>query len=121
MARYITAVDVELRHPETDELIKVLPWSDCCRLLFRDPRIIQGVDILALLDLRRKLISMKTPEVGEISDDDWSALLPVVKRPGSFSPDFIYCAEAFFRAFLDAPAKKPELADAPQLPAPPVT
>jgi hypothetical protein len=107
--RYIVATPpVVVRDPMTDEpSALVIPWSDAMRLLFRDQRLTQQLDVLSLLDLRKKLIRAQAGDVVELAEDEWSAVLVSLRQPVSFSPEYIHSAEDFFRAFLNAPTEKP--------------
>jgi len=105
MARYIKIIDdITAVDPTTDEpLPDRIPFSAACRTLFSDPRLTQALDVFSLIDLRKKLLAARPgdPPV-QITDEEWSALLPCIQRPTAFSPAFIHCGEAFFRAFIDA-------------------
>lgn len=117
MARYVTAVETLTFEDEPGEApSKPLTWEGMVKALFADPRLQQVLDVFTLQDLRRKLIKLVYIEgdfsdktTAAISDDEYSAIVPILKRPQTFTSRFIHSegGETFFRAFIDAPTKDP--------------
>lgn len=107
--RYVTAIQpFDVIDGMKDTVLATVTWEEAARGLFRDPRIQQSnLDIFALIDLRKALISAKAGDVVAIKEEEWAALCSSLRAGGGFAPDFIHSAEAFFRAFLDAPTKDP--------------
>ena len=112
--RYVIATPpVVVLDPMTDQPSGiVVKWEDTMRLLFRDQRLTGQLDVYSLLDLRKKLVRAKAGDVVELADDEWQALVPALRSPTSFSPEFIHSAEGFFRAFIDAKTSPPAPAEA---------
>lgn len=116
MARFITATDdVTFVHPETGEPFAdahegaSMPWGRFWRLFFRAPDLPKAIDVFTLMDMRAKFLGARKGQTFELADDEWSALLPHVKRPTALGPDLLYCpgAEEMLRAVSDAPTKPP--------------
>ncbi len=106
--RYVTATyPISLRDPSTDVVTPaVIQWADAVRALLQDPKFLQQLDVLDAVDLRKKLLAATPDSPAELSDGEWTVLSGIAKRPTTLTPAFVFSAEEFFRAILDAPTTK---------------
>lgn len=75
--------------------------------------MMQELDALVLIDIKRKLCGAEPGAIVELSDDHWTALRDKYKRPAAFTPAYLFNAEPHLRAVLDAPTERPAVAVAP--------
>lgn len=106
--RFIRACeDIQLANQLTGEAGGTVTWDQGVRTLFADPRFVEEMGVSKSRDLRSGLLGLQPQgEPFPMTDSDWASLCAMLDKPKTFSTDFIYCGEAFFRAFSDAPKEK---------------
>jgi hypothetical protein len=104
------ADSIELMDPSTDVAVagQSFLWGDFIRLLFLEPGVVEGVDVLDRLAYRRELSGCKKGVFFGVPDDAAKLLADACKRPKVLSPAAQYSAESFLRAIIEAPSTKPE-------------
>jgi hypothetical protein len=115
---YVTIPEpVQPVNPDTDEPIVndkgekvMITFTDYIRVLRKDQRVLQGMDMLEAYESTASLIKAKAGTVVPLQDESWQVLQACAKRPTTIGAALIFSPDAasFAKALIDAPTKAPE-------------
>lgn len=108
---------IQLVDPDTDEVANTgaFAWEDFIRILFKDARVAQGVDMFDAYDARKAHISAAEGAVVPTEAAVMTVLQACAKRPTTFGPAFLYApgAKGFVNTLLTAPTQPPVKVEPP--------